>query len=531
MGYDLIIQNGRVLEGSGTPSFPADIGITNGRIIAIGKLSGPSARAIDAAGMIVSPGFIDIHTHSDYSFHLDPLADSKLRQGVTLEVVGNCGFSFCGPLHGEAGTVLHDRLKGYGATLEPTWTTFPEWLDRLGEIPSTVNIATQIGHGNVRAAVLGFADRAPTNEELKQMKGIVGEALDAGALGFSSGLFYAPGSYAKTDELIELSREASTRGKFYSSHIRDEGNYSVGLFHAFQEAIEIGRQSGAKVQISHNKCGGPSVWGKASRLLEMIEAAREDGIDVAGDQYPYTAGSTALSAVLFPRWAQVGGKETLLANLRSRSFVGRLASEIRDNFQRRGGPERIMIAMFPPDRQLEGKNLVEIADIQGTNPVETGINLFREYDPSVVVDFMEDGDVDLIASHPWVAVGSDGTSLRSSGPLSAGRPHPRSYGCFPRFLAHYQRTKKLISFEDAVRKMTYLPATRIGLTHRGRIAPDFWADLVVFDPDKIRDTATYEDPHQYADGIHHVIVNGVTAVLNGLPTGATAGKVIDGHDR
>ena len=530
MAYDLIIKNGQVMEGAGTPSFPADIGISNGKIVAIGQLSGSSSTTLDAEGMIVAPGFIDIHSHSDYSFLLDPLADSKLRQGVTLEVVGNCGFSFCGPLQGEAATLLHDRIKGYGATINPTWNTFPEWMDHLQNVRSTVNIVTQIGHGNVRAAVLGFADRAPTNLELEQMKDIVRDSLDAGALGFSSGLFYAPGSFARTDELIELAREAANRGKFYSSHIRDEGDYSIGLFHAFQEAIEIGRQSGAKVQISHNKCGGPSVWGKAYRLLDMIEEARHDGIDVAGDQYPYTAGSTGLSAVLFPRWAQVGGRTALLANLLTPSFLDRLSSDIRDNFERRGGPERIMIAMFPPNRDFEGKNLVEIGKILGSDPVSTGITLYREFDASVVVHFMEDNDVALIASHPWVAVGSDGTSLRSSGTLAAGRPHPRSYGCFPRFLAHYQREKKLLSFEDAVRKMTHLPATRIGLTRRGQIAPGYWADLVAFDPNRIRDTATYEEPHNYAEGILHVIVNGVPAVLNGRPTGDTPGKVITTFD-
>jgi N-acyl-D-amino-acid deacylase len=527
MAYDLLLTHCIVIDGTGARAFPADIGIRDGRIAAVGLLTGQEATQIlDVHGLTVTPGFIDLHTHSDLSFHLDPLADSKVRQGVTLELVGNCGSSTCAPLLGEVKQLFQERLQAYNVPLTPDWTTFAEWLDRLEKTSSTVNLATQIGHGTVRTAVIGFEERAPTPQELEEMRRLVREALEAGAFGFSTGLFYAPGSYARTDEIMALAQEAGRQGKLYSSHIRDEGSYSVGLFHAFQEAIEIGRQAGVRVQVSHVKCGSPAQWGKAALLLEYLDRARDQGIDVAGDQYPYTAASTGLVGAIFPRWSQVGGREAFLKNVQDPSFVARLREAIHEHFQRIVTPDRVVIARFPPDPQLEGLSLAEIAQRRELDPADAAIALYREFPASVIVHKMVEPDVEVIARHPWIAVGSDGSSLRTQGPLSAGKPHPRNYGCFPRYLARYQREKGLVSLEEAVRKMTSLPASRLGLTRRGRIAPGYWADLVVFDPGAIRDTATFEDPHRYPEGIHHVLVNGVLAVADGQPTGQTPGRLL-----
>lgn len=302
MPYDVLIRNGTIYDGTGAPPFQGDIGIAQGRIVAIGLLETPGRDTVDATGLAVAPGFIDLHTHSDISFLLDPDAQSKVRQGVTLELAGNCGMSMGAPLMGEARRALQDRVASYGVALPTDWTTFGEYLERVEKARPPLNLACQVGHGSVRLAVLGWADRAPTPQELEAMRTLVAESLDAGALGFSTGLFYAPGSYARTEEVMELAREASKRGKLYSSHIRDEGDYSVGLFSALQEAIEIGRMAGVRVQISHLKCMGPATWGKADMLLERLERGRAEGVDVAGDQYPYTAGSTYLAAAAFPRW-------------------------------------------------------------------------------------------------------------------------------------------------------------------------------------------------------------------------------------
>lgn len=530
MPYDVLIRNGTIYDGTGAPPFQGDIGIAQGRIAAIGLLETPGRDTVDATGLAVAPGFIDLHTHSDISFLLDPDAQSKVRQGVTLELAGNCGMSMGAPLMGEARRALQDRVASYGVALPTDWTTFGEYLERVEKARPPLNLACQVGHGSVRLAVLGWADRAPTPQELEAMRTLVAESLDAGALGFSTGLFYAPGSYARTEEVMELAREASKRGKLYSSHIRDEGDYSVGLFSALQEAIEIGRIAGVRVQISHLKCMGPATWGKADMLLERLERGRAEGVDVAGDQYPYTAGSTYLAAAAFPRWAQVGGRDALLQNLKDAAFQARLRTAIADNYTRRGGAERVVIAYLPQRRDLEGMSIAQIADRWGVDPVEATLRVYQEGEAFVVIHQMEEQDVERIAGYPWAAVGSDGSSLRAEGPLSAGKPHPRSYGCFPRFLARYWRERRRVSLEEAVRKMTSLPASRLGLTRRGRIAPGFWADIVCFDPKTVGDTATFQEPHRYPQGIPHVLVNGVPVVRNGEYTGQRPGKVLRRFD-
>ena len=525
--YDLLIRNGRVVDGTGAPAYPADVAVAGQEIVAIGKLEGEAAQTIDARGLVVCPGFVDLHTHSDLSFLLDPTAQSKVRQGVTLELTGNCGFSFAAPIYGQAVRMLEDRVAAYGVPFEPAWRDFAGYLDALAQKGSTLNLAAQVGHGTVRACVLGYDARAPSGEELERMQALVAEALDAGALGFSTGLFYAPGNYARLEEVIALAQVAADRGKLYSSHIRDEGDDSVGLFVALNEAIEVGRRTGVRVEVSHVKCASPSTWGRAADVLELLERARHEGINVCGDQYPYEAGSTLLTGALFPRWALEGGRQATLARLQDAAQRGRVRAGIEDTFRRRDA-SRILIATYAPQREYEGHTLEEVARDLECAPAEAALRLYERSDAMVIMFHLQEPDMDVIARAPFIAVGSDGSSLNTTGPLSVGKPHPRSYGTNPRFLARFVREKRLVGLEEAVRKMTLLPATHLGLTRRGRLAPGMYADIVVFDPETVADTATFTDPHRFPVGVPHVVVNGTPVIRDGEVTGATPGRVVRG---
>ena len=524
--YDLLIKNGLVYDGTGAPPYPADVASVGDDIVAIGRLDGEAAKTVDASGHAVSPGFIDLHTPSDMSFLLDSSAQSKVRQGVTLVLAGNCGMSFCAPLLGEARELLMPRVSQYTDDFDITWNDFAGYLDALEGAGSTLNIAVQVGHGTIRSCVLGQEDRAPSGEELDRMKALVAECLDAGAMGFSTGLFYAPGSYARLEEVIDLTSVAAERGKVYSTHMRDEGSHSVGLFVALNEAIEIGRRTGARIQVSHVKCMGPSVWGRANDVLDLLERTRREGIDIAGDQYPYTAGSTSLTGALFPRWALDGGREATLRRMADEDLRARLMADIEDIYKHNRNPEGVVIARFVPDPHFEGMNMLEVAEEMGCVASEAALRLYGRGEAQVIIHMMQDEDVHTIAQHPLISVGSDGSSLSTEGMLSVGRPHPRSYGTNPRFLGRFVREQGLVSLEEAIRKMTSLPASRMGATRRGRIAPGFAADIVAFDADTVLDTATFESPHSYAVGIPHVAVNGSMVIENGEYTGATPGRVI-----
>ena len=531
--YDLKIVNGTIIDGRGSPSYSADIGIAKGRIVALGKLESDASAIIDAAGQVVSPGFIDLHTHSDASFLIDPSADSKVRQGCTLELAGNCGMSFCGPVQGAAVEQSEQRWQMYGPDIALSrpdnilhWNSFGDYMDALASSGSTLNIASQVGHGTIRAGVIGFDDRAPTVSELDSMATLVSESLDAGALGFSTGLFYAPGSYARTDEIVALAGEAAKKNKLYSTHMRDEGNYSISLLGSVEESIAIGRLSGVRVQISHLKCLGPETWGQANELLTRIEHARNESIDLAGDQYPYTAGSTNITGAIFPRWTQTGGREGTLKKLSDESLYPSILHGIAADIERRGGADKIVIANYPSDRSIEGKNLAEIAKKHGISPSEVAVSIYLESETSVILHSMEEPDVEVIAEGKWVSVASDGSSIKTSGALSSGKPHPRSYGTFPRFLGRYVREKGVVSLEEGIRKMTSLPASRLNLSQRGAILPGFWGDITIFNPATVSDTATFDNPHSYPTGISHVLVNGVPVVNNGSLTNKRPGKVI-----
>jgi N-acyl-D-amino-acid deacylase len=499
-----------------------------GEIAAVGQVVGEATKRIDVAGQVVAPGFIDLHTHSDLSFLLDHTAQSKVRQGVTLELAGNCGSSFCAPLYGAAREALQQRAAQYEQPLDVTWTDFAGYLDALERARPALNVAVQVGHGTVRTCVLGMEARAPTDEELARMRALVAESLDAGAMGFSTGLYYAPGSYAQIDEVVALAQPAAARNKLYSSHLRDEADVSIGLFAALDEAIEVGRQTGVRVQISHVKCAGPAVWGRAGDALAVYERSRRDGVDVAGDQYPYTAASTSISGALFPRWALEGGREPTLRRLADAATRARIRAEIADAFTKRSDAKGTVIARFVPEPRYEGMSLAAIAEAAGCDPAEAAIRLYEQRDGQVILHAMREDDVATFAAHPLIAVGSDGSSLATDGVLASGKPHPRSYGTNPRFLARFVRERRLTSLEEAVRKMTALPASRLGLTRRGRLAPGFAADLVVFDSQTVADRATFEEPHCYPAGIPYVAVNGVLVIEHGEFTGHTPGRVIRG---
>ena len=524
--FDLLIKGGTVVDGTGTPGYIADVAIKDDYIAAVGRLDGESAHTLDATGRAVTPGFIDLHSHADFNFFLDAGADSKITQGVTLEYVGNCGISFCAPIMGDAKADVEIRWAWYpGGGEMPAWTNFGDYLDALEQNGAALNLATQVGHGTVRRAVMGMDSRAPDIGQLKRMQALVAESLDAGALGFSTGLSMAPGSYSLSSEVYFLVEPVAERDKLYSSHSRDSGSEGCGLFVATEELIEAGRRTGCRLQYSHLKANG-TMRGQAGELLARIDAARDSGIDIAADQYPYAAASGPMSGNVYPRWALDGGRDDALERLQDDDLRAEIRDGLFQSVELIGGPDRIMIASFVPDRSIEGANLVEVADRMNVEYPEALAKLYEQYDAQLILSGMAQPDVDTIAAAPTVAVASDGVSLRTTGPLSTGRPHPRSYSTFPRFFAEYMNKASMVSLEESVRKMTTLPADRLRLQKRGRLAPGFFADVVVLDPDKVCDTATFSAPHSYSVGVDDVFVNGSQVVADGVATGETPGRVI-----
>ncbi|MGH9162696.1 MAG: N-acyl-D-amino-acid deacylase family protein [Vicinamibacteraceae bacterium] len=496
--FDLIVRGGRLYDGLSNQMRPADVGISGGRIASIGSLATASAGlVIDARGKLVTPGFIDVHSHAGESLTRAPLSQARalIAQGVTTVVINPDGG---GPVD----------LASQRAELEAAGPG--------------VNVAPLIGHGAVRSAVLGMADRAPTAQELERMQRLVRQAMEEGAFGLSSGLFYAPGSYATTDELIALMRVVAERGGMHSSHIRDEDSYSVGLVSAVAEIIQIAEATGTTGIVSHMKALGPASWGKAATCIEHIAAARKRGARLFADQYPYEASSTSLIGALVPRWAQAGGREALLERLRAPDTRQRLLAEVAENIQRRGGPSSLVIAAFAPDRGLEGQKLEEIARGQNASAEETALTLVERGDASVVSFNMSMDDIEQIMRQPWTMTSSDG-GLTLPG---VGKPHPRNNGAFPRKLALFVRERKTVTLEAALRSMTALPAEVLGLRDRGVLREGAAADVLVFDPAAVRDRATYDDPHQLAEGLSAVIVNGVVALQRGELTGDTGGRVL-----
>jgi len=532
--FDVIIKNGYVIDGAGNPWFKADVGIQNEKIARTGKLNTEEAtKIIDALGLVVSPGFIDMHSHSDFLLLINPKAESKIRQGVTTEVVGNCGGS-AAPLN----EVMKEDIKKTTplfeeAKLELDWSTMREYLNRLDRQGIALNVVPLVGHENVRVPVIGFDNRAPKEAELEEMKKVLVQAMEDGAFGMSTGLIYPPGCYAKTDELIELSKVVASYGGIYTSHIRGEGRE---LLNSVKEAIEIGEKARLPVEISHHKAGGKNNWGRVKESLKIIDEARARGIDVTCDVYPYIAASFGMSSML-PPWAHEGGTEKLLERLRDPKTRERLRREMEEGLPdwsspfRTAGWNATMIARCRKNPDFEGKSIAEITQAKRVDPFEFVFNLLIEESASVsVVRFaMCEEDVRTVIQHPVSMIGTDGSAFAQYGVLGEGKPHPRSYGTFPRVLGKYVREEKIVTLENAVRKMTSLPAQKLGLRDRGLVKEGMYADIAIFDPKRVIDKASYTDPHQYPEGIEYVLVNGKIVIERGEHTGVLAGKALRKH--
>jgi N-acyl-D-amino-acid deacylase len=529
---DLLIRGVRIADGTGNPWFPGDVGVAGTRIADLGNLRGAAAqRVIDAEGAVIAPGFIDLHTHADFTLPVFPRADAMVRQGVTTQLVGNCGFSPF-PVDPKRLEMQRAYSAAFDAGLRWTWTDTAGYVAHLEELPLACNVALQVGHGAVRIAVMGFEDRPPGEAELRAMQQLVAASLDQGAFGMSTGLIYVPGSYAGTDELVALAEVVRGYGAFYSSHVRGEGETLVD---AIGEALEVGRRAGVPVQLSHHKASGRRNWGRVETTLAMIDRARDEGMDVLADQYPYVAGSTTLAAIM-PRWAMTGGIDGMMARLADPAARAKIRAELAGPGHgatspgpavREFAPDTIMIASVPEgmDRGLEGMMLPAIAAGRGEDPVDTALAR-RQQGPGgiqMIVFSMCEDDVRRVMRHPAVAIASDGWTLH---PAAGGRPHPRSYGTYARVLGRYVREDGVLVLEEAIRKMTSLPAQRLGRYDLGLIRPGCVADLVVFDPERVADRATFQNPHQFCAGVIHVIVNGQVVVEHGDDTGARAGRVL-----
>ena len=517
--FDIIIKNGRVMDGSGNPWYHADVGIKGGRITEINDLGNTVAsRIIDAEGMIVAPGFIDIHSHSDYPVLIEPEVHSKIRQGVTTEVIGNCGSS-AAPMNKGLSEYREKYDKSQlGDEFEFSCGSMEEYLDMVRGKGASFNIVPLTGHGTLRQNIIGNDNRAPTGPELEEMKDLLTQSLKEGAWGLSTGLIYTPNLYAKTDEIIELVRVLEKYDGLYTSHIRGEGDT---LIEAVDEAIKIGKETGVSVQISHFKACGSRNWGKTEDTLRMIQDARDRGIDVTFDQYPYIASSTGLASIL-PPWAHEGGAEKLLQRISDPETREKLRAQPTEEME---DWTRILIAHAANTPKYEGKTVQEIADLEKKTPFDAMCDLLLAENAQVMVILYEmcEEDVQRVMQDPNGMIGSDGRAMSPDGVFGGSKFHPRYYGTFPRVLGYYVR-KGVISLQEAVRKMTSAPAQRLGIKDRGLVREGFVADITVFDPDTVKDEATFIDPHRYATGIPYVIVNGVVVIDNGDHTGALPGK-------
>ena len=498
--YDVIIRNGRVIDGTGNPWFFADVALDGDRIAAIGDLGVATAgREIDATGLYVTPGFIDAHSHAGPGLATAGLSHGEplLAQGLTTVVINPDG----------GGPVDVDLARQRGELLR----------NGLG-----VNVAQLVSHGSIRRLILGAEDRAPTAGELEEMRRLVRRGMEEGAFGMSSGTFYVPGSYSDSDEMVELAKVVAAFGGTYTSHIRDETDYSVGLVAAVEEVIDVARRAGIPAVITHVKALGPRVWGFGTVITRRIEAAREEGIEVYTDQYPYAASSTSLGAALLPRWSQAGGNDSLMARFDRPGVMADIRSAIVDNLDRRGGADRIQFRRFRPDESIEGRLLSDLARERGEDPIDTAINLLRRGGVSIISYNMHEDDVRTLMTPSWNMTASDGGLV----PWMEGVPHPRSYGTFPRKIRQFVLEEGIVDLAAAIRSMTGLPAQVLRISDRGVLRPGAYADVAIFDLALLNDPATFTEPHQLAEGMIEVFVNGEAAISSGDFTGALAGRVI-----
>lgn len=523
--FDVVIENGSVIDGTGTAARRADVAVEGGRIVAVDDLRSADARArIDASGRVVTPGFIDMHTHSDVALLLNPEAHSKIRQGVTLEVIGNCGSSPA-PYVGPMAEQIRLRMSASSPQelVDWSWTTYGEYLDRLQAGGTALNVVGLVGHVTLRIAAMGFERRPPTEEEQARMRALVRESLAGGAFGMSTGLMTPPCSYADTEELVDLAGVLREHDAFYFSHIRGEGDT---LFRATAEAIEIGERAGVSTEIAHHKAAFRPNWGRMPRVLKLSEWARERGVDVNFDVYPYTAGSAGLTQ-LIPDWAHAGGISALLGRLRDPVQRERIRDDV-ERFGREWDRTYVTSVKTEANREYEGKPLAAIAEMRDLTPIDAMFALLEEEGGQVGMlhHIMDPADVDAVISHPLCMIGSDGSSLRPDGPLGQGRHHPRSYGTFPRVLQEYVRERGVLTLEQAIHKMTGQAANKLRLADRGLVRAGNHADLVVFDPATVAEGSSYENPYQYPQGIDLVMVNGEIVVQHGEHTGRLPGRVL-----
>jgi dihydroorotase/N-acyl-D-amino-acid deacylase len=532
VSYDVIIRNGRVIDGTGSPWYAADVAIKSGRIAAIGRLDGAiAARTIDARGMVVAPGFIDMLGQSELSLLVDPRAPSKIFQGITTEITGE-GQS-AAPLTPALIQENQPAYAHYG--IQADWWTLAQYFARLEKQGIGINFGTYVGAATARAMVVGYENRAPTADELKKMQNVVEIAMRDGALGVSTALQYPPGLYAGTDELIALAEAAARRGGIYATHMRSEGNAEDA---ALDETFRIGREAHIPIEIFHLKVSGKSNWGRKPHVIERIERARADGIDVAADTYAYTAWNNDMAAFA-PPWAHEGGTAKLLERLQDPAQRAKMRKDMTtpgadwDNeWLAIKGPEDILIcSVNNPDLvKYQGKRISDIATEWHKDAIDTIFDfLIADKAGTYVTVFgMDEPDVALALQQPWVSIDNDASATSPEGILGKDHPHPRAYGTFPRILARYVRDEHKLTLPDAIRKFTSLPAQRLHLNDRGAIKQGLWADLVVFDPDKIKDAATYAEPNAYSVGMQYVLVNGVPVIADGKMTDSKPGKVLRG---
>jgi N-acyl-D-amino-acid deacylase len=530
--YDLLIRNGHIIDGTGSPWYAADIAIRNGHIAAIGRLDSATAKeTIDAAGMVVAPGFIDMLGQSEESIQVNPHLPSKIYQGITTEITGEGG----------SAARLTDALRaadraGYEHyRIDPSWNTFREFFARLEKQGMGINLASYVGATQVRRAVIGDDDRAPTPAELDRMKALVRDGMHDGAVGVSTALQYAPAPYATTEELIALAAEGAKLGGIYATHMRSEGD---AVIPAIDEAIRIGREAHVPVEIWHLKAAGRQNWGRMPEIVAHIDQARRSGVDIAADTYAYTAWFNSFSAFI-PPWAHDGGDAKLIERLKDPAARARIRKEMQtpttswDNeWDEIPGPEAILVSVVqnPKLLPLQGKTIAEIAKLWKKDPIDTIFDFLIEDNAAtdVAVFGMAEPDVRLALQQPWVSVCNDSQGTAPDGLLGQEHPHPRAYGTFPHILRKYVREDGALTLPDAIRKFSALPASRLRLADRGVIKTGMWADMVVFNPDMITDLATYEKPNQLSEGMQFVLVNGVPVIERGRMTNALPGKVIRG---
>jgi N-acyl-D-amino-acid deacylase len=530
--YDVVLRGGTIYDGSGSEPFVGDVAISGDSIVSVGMtVTGRGRREIDASGRAVAPGFINMLSWATESLIEDGRSQSDIRQGVTLEIMGE-GWSM-GPLTDE---MKQEQIEQQGdIKFDIEWTTLAEYLEYLVQQGISTNVASFVGATTVRIHEIGYEDRPPTAAELDRMRGLVRQAMEDGAVGLGSSLIYAPAFYAETDELIELAKVAAEHDGLYISHMRSEGNR---LLEAVNELITVAREAGIRAEIYHLKAAGQSNWDKMDEVIELVERVRSEGLEITADMYTYTAGATGLDAAM-PPWVQEGGFDSWIERLRDpeiRSRVEREMSQPGDDwenlFHAAGTPENVLLVGFKNDslKPLTGKSLAEVAAMRGTSAEQTAMDLVIEDDSRVgtVYFLMSEDNVRKQIGLPWVSFGSDAGSLAPEGVFLESDPHPRGYGNFARLLGKYVRDEQVISLAEAVRRLTSLPAGNLRILRRGSLSPGYYADVIVFDPSAIQDHARFDDPHNYSTGMMHVFVNGVQVLNDGEHTGATPGRVVRG---